>query len=372
MSQEAEIMFEIERQRRQELYRARVRNKTQEFYQRYREQYENMRAQGYADYIPEEMRQLERDLNTVSSLLSGDPEAAREVSQEIGTYIHSLWGLGREAEKTFHETARLEAERIRQERAAQKNLALSRYYAIISEVESIAASLAENDITAVRQAVLSGEISAPQEVEARLAGIIESAKKQAADWKEKKLQEQKRQSMIAQIEEQEKSLQADRYEDRAKGQAILERLANIKRKAVSGSLETEDMNRQLREITQESDEAVVSENVRREVVAAIYKWFSSHDFTVSKPQIKDGNVILTAQRPSGNRAQFMLRMDNKMFYRLDGYEGQSCLKDISAAKADWESVYGIKLTGENIRWQNPDRVLRRQTMTSTSMGGNMQ
>ena len=371
MSQEAEIMFELERQRREELFRARVRNKTQEFYQRYLKQYEDMCSQGYKDYIPDEMRQFGRDLNTISELLNSDPKAARQVSQEVGSYIHSLWGLGKEAKQTFSETARIERERIKQEQAEQQSASLSRYYAVLSDLDSIVANFALNDLSTIKQAVLSGEISTPQEVDRRLGQIIPKAKEQAAAWKEKKQQEQQKQTMIAQIEEQMEVLKTDNYEDKTKAQSIMDKLADIKSRAAKGVLAFDDMKEQLQEVTKKSDEILVEENVRREVVIAIYKWFSSHNFTVSKPKLDKGNVIITAQRPSGNRAQFMLRLDNKMIYRLDGYEGQSCLKDISSAKADWESVYRIKFKDETIKWQNPDRILRHQNQTSSSRGGNM-
>lgn len=370
MSQEAEIMFELARQRREELFRTRVRTKTQEFYQRYRKQYEDMIAQGYGEYIPQEMTQFENDLNSVSELLDSDPAAAREVSMEIGSYVHDLWELGKEAMQTFYEAAQAERERARQEKEAQQNTTLARYYSILSEVEPIAANFAADELSKVKQSILSGEISTAQNLETRLGSVLDAAKEKATAWKNQKRNEQKSAAMVAQIEEQEKIFQSERHEDKTKAQALIDKLAKIKHKAAAGSLKAEEVKQQLSEISRESDEIFVGENVRREVVVAICKWFSAHDFTVSKPKLVDGNVVITAQRPSGNKAQFILRLDNKMFYRLDGYEGQSCLKDISAAKSDWESVYGIKLSDETIKWQNPDKILRRQTQTFTSTGGN--
>ena len=55
MSQEAELVFALEQRRREELFRARVSNKTREFYMHYQDQYNDMCSQGYRDYIPEEM-----------------------------------------------------------------------------------------------------------------------------------------------------------------------------------------------------------------------------------------------------------------------------------------------------------------------------
>lgn len=370
MSQEASLMYELERQRRQELYLARVRNKTQEFYQRYRKQYDDMLAQGYDNYIHDEMSRLKGDLDTIHSLLSTGPEAARQVSQEVGSYIHSLWELGKEAKRVFQETARLERERVKKEQAERKNEALSRYFELLSGMDPIAAKFAMSELSAIKEAIISGEISAPQAVESRVGTAMAKASKEAAAWKKEKQQEQQKKTLVAQIEEQQEILMADNYEDKARGQAIMDKLADIKRRAAAGEIDNDGVKEQLQEVTKESDSVLVKEEERREMVKAIYKWFRAHDFTVSKPKMADGAVVLTAKRPSGSRAQFELTLDNKMLYRLDGYEGQSCLKDISSAKADWESVYGIKVSDEVVKWQNPDRILRQKGRTDTGMGGN--
>ena len=371
MSQEADIMFEMERQRREQLFLARVRNKTQEFYLRYRKQYDDMLKQGYDAYIPDEMRRFNQDLNTVESLLQSNPAAAREVSQEIGSYIHSLWGLGKEAQRTFHETARLERARIKQEQAQKQSETLTHYYEVLSGLDSIAATFAARELETIKQGILAGNISSIQELDTKLQPILSNATKQAQAWREQKKSEQGKQAVVAQIEEQKAVVQAEKFEDKAKAQAILDKLEEIKKRAVAGNISGEDANKQIADVAKETDETLTDENVRREMVKAIYKWFNAHDFTVSKPRVVDGSVLLTAKRPSGNRAQFKLGLDNKMTYQLDGYEGQSCLKDIASAKSDWETVYGFVFKDEVIKRQNPDRILRQQNRTVSSRGGNM-
>lgn len=370
MSQEASLVFELERRRREQLFRARVESKTREFYMRYQNQYENMCSQGYLDYIPEEMGRLEQDLNTIGRLLTSDPVSARQVSQEVSSYIHGLWGLGKEARQVFQESAHVACIEAKREKEKAQIATLSRYYDIIGGLDSITANFAGAELADIKNGVISGAIADVSDVEAKLQPIISKAKNEAANWKAQKQQEQEKQAVIAQIEEQKESVKAEKFEDNSKAQEILSKLEEIKRRTTADNISTKEVKEQIESVAKETDAALVGEEVRRETVKAVYKWFKSHDFSLSKPKLIDGAVVITAQRPSGNKAQFKLTLDNKMWYRLDGYEGQSCLKDISSAKADWESVYGIHLSDEVVKWQNPDRILRQQGQTETDIGGN--
>ena len=369
MSQEAELVFALARRRHEELFRARVSSKTREFYMRYQDQYNDMCSQGYRDYIPEEMSRLAQDLDNIGRFLSSDPAVARQVSQEVGRYIHSLWGLGREARQVFQESARVARLEAKRKKEAAQNAAMSRYYDVIAGLDSIVANFAASALNEIKSAISSGSVTTVQDVEEKLQPIIERAHVDAANWKEKKKQEQARQTVIEQIEEQKASVKAEKFEDNAKAKKLLDKLEELKEHANAGNISVKEIQEQIQSVTEETDEVLVGEEVRRETVKAVYKWFNAHDFTLSKPKLIDGAVVITAQRPSGNKAQFKLTLDNKMWYRLDGYEGQSCLKDISSAKSDWESVYGIHLSDEVVTWQNPDRILRRQGQTESNIGG---
>lgn len=369
MSQEADIVFALERRRREKLFKERVRNKTQEFYMRYQEQYNEMCSQGYRDYIPEEMSHLAQDLYTIGNLISSDPVSAREVSQEVGSYIHSLWGLGREARQVFHESARIVRLEAQREKAAAQNAAMSRYYEVIGGIDSITANFAATALNDIKNGITSGSIDTVQDVEVKLMPIIEKAKKDASEWKVQKQKEHEGRAVVEQIEDVKKSVAAEKFEDNAKSKALLDKLEEIKSRATAGAVSVKEVQEQIKSVTEETDEALVGEEVRRKMVEAVYEWFDAHDFSISKPKLIDGAVVITAQRPSGNKAQFKLTLDNKMWYRLDGYEGQSCLKDISSAKADWESVYGVTFSDESVKWQNPDRILRKQGQTESDIGG---
>ena len=95
MSRSYEYSYELQRAARQAVFNARVRKTTERFYQRYLEQFHQMQQQGYEAYIPDEMQRLQNDLSLIRQLLVTDPAEAREVSFTVGSYIHSLWPLGR-------------------------------------------------------------------------------------------------------------------------------------------------------------------------------------------------------------------------------------------------------------------------------------
>lgn len=373
MSQEAMVVFALEEKRREELSRKRVENKTREFYERYREQYNEMCEQGYQDYIPEEMGRLKRDLDNIGDWLSRDPFVAREVSREVGYYIHSLWGLGKEARRVFRESERIDRMEARRESAAAKNAAISRYYDIIGGLDSIVGNLVAPNLAGIQEAISSGTISTPQEVEMKLQPIIESAKVKAKEWKAQKQKEQEKQTIARQIEEIKKSVAGEKSGDSAQSKALQAKLDEIQSRAQAGTASREEVQEQIKAVTEEHDEALVDENVRGEMVRAVWKWFNDHDFSVEKPKKKDGAVIIRATKPSGKKAEFKLTLDNKMWYRLDGYEGQSCLKDIELAKKTWESVYRISFSDKAVIWENPDRILRQQGQTESNIniGGKM-
>ena len=237
-----------------------------------------MIARGYAECISDEMRRFKQDLDTISSLLQSDPVSARVVSQEVGSYIHTLWGLGAEAQKIFQEKARLERERLKQEQAQRQSETLSHYYDVISNLDSITASFAANELATIKQRISNNGISSIQELTARLQPIISNASIQASDWKEKKQREQSLQAASAQIEEQEEILRAEKFEDQSKAKVILDKLAEIKTRVISGEMPATEVGKQIATVTQETNEALVEENVRREMVKAIYKWFNAHEF----------------------------------------------------------------------------------------------
>ncbi len=369
MSQEENFGFALKAKRRERIRRRRITAKTQEFYVRYSNQYEDMCQQGFLDYIPDEMEQFEEDLESIEESLYHNPERARAISREVGSYIHSLWMLGKEAGNDFRESARLARAEAKREKAAAQNAAITHYYDVVGRLDSIVANFAGSSLETIKNDILSGRVATPQEADAALSKVIEKAKTEANEWKEKTREKHAKSAVIEQIEEVRTSVQEEKFEDDKKSAELLAKLDEIKERVEKGELGIREAAVESHRVEEKAQETLVDEEARCEMVKAIVEWFRKHGFTVSQPMLVDGVVCITAKTPSGKRGQFKV-MPDKMYYRLDGYEGQSCLKDIAEAKEQWESVYGFRLSDEVVTWQNPDRILRRQGQTESDIGGN--
>ena len=90
MSRSYEYSYALEAAMRRQIYLNRVSSTTEQFYSRYIEQYNRMKKDGFAAYIPAEMTRLESDLSRIRAMLITDPEEARELSFTVGSYIRSL------------------------------------------------------------------------------------------------------------------------------------------------------------------------------------------------------------------------------------------------------------------------------------------
>ena len=142
-----EIERQIRQARQQAEYEARrranetrIRNNTEQFYQRYLQQYEDMRSQGFETYMPNEMERLRSDLSQIPSLMYSDLGAARDVSIRIGEYIYLMYREGHTAEREYRRRE-IEAERQRQESERAERLRKQgeindAYYDLISGIQN--------------------------------------------------------------------------------------------------------------------------------------------------------------------------------------------------------------------------------------------
>ena len=116
------------------------------------------------------------------------------------------------------------------------------------------------------------------------------------------------------------------------------------------------------------EDAVISEEARREAVKAIYQQLKSQEFTVEAPRrfVVDGSdyVRIVARRPSGKQAVCDIDNHGSIKYKFDKYDGMTCLKDIERFNVDLEKIYSLKLTDERVLWSNPDRLTRDANETS--------
>jgi hypothetical protein len=115
----------------------------------------------------------------------------------------------------------------------------------------------------------------------------------------------------------------------------------------------------IRKAQENANAEIISEKVRRESVKIIVQAIKKRGFMVDGKSIRidrDNNQVnIVAQKPSGAKAEFKVYMDGKFEYRFDGYEGQTCQKDIQPFMDDLEEVYGIKVVKQTEIWSNPDK-----------------
>ena len=119
MSRADEYRYQIQRQRKQELDRQRVRETTRPFLERYRSVLNDVASQGLGDVIPAEFRELSSDLQRMEALLESDPFAARDMSCSIGGRFHGLPRFAREQRRSRQEAELAAAEAFRNSQQAE-------------------------------------------------------------------------------------------------------------------------------------------------------------------------------------------------------------------------------------------------------------
>ena len=124
MSRADEYRYQIQRQRKQELDRQRVRETTRPFLERYRSVLNDVIGQGLDAVVPEEFRELSFALDRMETLLDSDPFAARDMSRSLGGRLHGLPRFAREQRRSRQdaELAAAEAFRKAQQAEAERQL----------------------------------------------------------------------------------------------------------------------------------------------------------------------------------------------------------------------------------------------------------
>ena len=117
-----------------------------------------------------------------------------------------------------------------------------------------------------------------------------------------------------------------------------------------------DLQEHLVSETDKVDGEIADETVRREVIKAIYQSLRKTGFIVDAPQLNGDVVLLRAQKPAGQQAEFKVKLDGGLTFKFDNYEGQKCKKDINEVTALLEECYGVKLSNNKVIWSNPDRI----------------
>ena len=371
MSSSYEYSYALEAARRRQIYLNRIAATTEQFYYRYSQQYIEMKNRGLAAYIPSEMSRLESDLSRVRSLLSSDPEEARDLSYEVGSYIRSMSSLASGAREQFERAERMRVEALREKREQKQSALMNEYFEILQTITNpIVANYSISEMLQIRSDIESGRMTSVIELRKKSSDIISSAEGRATEWKKDAFKKNRQKDAAQAISEAEERLRSERIENQEKTQEFLDRISKLKAGIETGAIDAENAKKQVIELENEVDETLISEETRRETVTAIVKQLQKQEFTVEKPQLikTDGKnyVKIVAKQPSGKRAVCNVDLRGKIAYKFDNYEGMTCLKDIEKFNVDLEQIYSVKLSDERVLWQNPDRL----SMDATSLPNN--
>jgi hypothetical protein len=117
-------------------------------------------------------------------------------------------------------------------------------------------------------------------------------------------------------------------------------------------------NEQIQKIREKANEEIITESIRKETLKVIRSAIENRGFKIVATKLqKDVNeVVMIAQKVSGEIAKFRVMLDGKFIYEFkDGYKGQACRKDTEPFMKDLQDIYGIKIKKQEEIWSNPDK-----------------
>lgn len=373
MSSSYEYSYQLEAERRRQIYLNRIAATTEEFYRRYEQQYGEMLSHGLSAYIPSEMSRLESDLARIRDLLVSDPESARDISFDVGSYIRSMSSLASAAREEFDRSERMRVAALRAEREQQQSELMNEYFKILQTITNpIVVNYSISKMQELRKDIENGKLSSSTELKEISASIISEAEKKASDWKENTVKKHYQKNVAQAINEAESRLKSEKIENQNKTQEFLNKINKLRSALENGTIDSNTIEKKVIELENEVDETLISEETRREIVISIIKQLQKQEFTVEKPQLvqTDGKnyVKIVAKQPSGKRATCNINLRGKIAYKFDNYAGMTCLKDIEKFNIDLEKVYSIKLSDERVLWENPDKLSMDANTLPTNEG----
>lgn len=120
-----------------------------------------------------------------------------------------------------------------------------------------------------------------------------------------------------------------------------------------------------REVFRETYNEIIRERMRNATLKAIIRAIRETGFVVdTKNNIKIDRkrdiVKMVAQKPSGQLAEFEVKLDGKFMYHFDGYEGGTCTNDIQPFLKTLEEIYGIHILNETVYHDEPLKELKQR------------
>ena len=363
MSRADEYRYQIQRQRKQELDRQRVRETTRPFLERYRSVLNEVASQRLDDVIPAEFLELSSELRRMEALLESDPFAARDMSRSLGGRFHGLPRFAREQRRSRQEAELAAAEAFRNSQQAE----IERQLQLRAELEAawreglsgwstpVALNAAFAELQQLRERLLGN--AANNMTSAQISAALREVRQRYEEDAERQLQEMKmrvqREAVTDVLTLQREQLEQEANKDGGKRAAKLrEALAHAIGLAPAEQAEA------LNQLVQEQDEAAVDESQRREVVRAVYQSLQQAGFVVDRPEhlVSEGEdqVLIRARRPAGAQADFRVNLSGHLSYKFHQYKGKTCEKDVAPVMATLQDAYGISLSDKRVIWVNPD------------------
>lgn len=355
MSREFDVRLEMQeakmraRQQREEANRERVRNSTTSFLAGYKERLNNMKSEGLDKFIS--LNSLEMDIINAESNLFTDPFYAREISFNIGSYINEL---------------ERNAKDIKKEQIALNKDELSDFY--YSEIRNISDSLviefAKDELKEIRESLKNYNgmnlDDFKKDIKEKIVEATRKAMFKASEYKRKKNMEMKKEQAQMDLDNMESEIKKqniDSEENKKKQEEILLQITRAKIALRDNNVEDNEVKNIIDVTQSQTNEFLIDEETRREVVKSIINSLKLQEFDITKTALNEhGEVLINAKRPSGKRASCKVALDGKMTYKFDNYEGQTCVKDIEKFEKDMEQIYSIKFNDKRKTWENPDRI----------------
>jgi hypothetical protein len=366
MSESTRYRWSIESQRRRQEYLNRISENTSRFHTRYSALLADLVHQGLEHYMPKEFSRMRNELDALDSLLSNDPEQARDLSLQLGAQISQLPAMAREAKREF-EVRERQRQRELSEMRRKATSELGQYLqSLIADIrDPIERDFAFDGLKAL-QSEYAGRVVDTQELpkvkedlRGRAQSIRYAAVAKAKAWKERKGQEtiHEAQEMLLGIHKEQADADASRNPQAV--QSMLASLDAMRQQIVVRGCSLDEIQHKLAAETEKTDVAVADENCRRMVVRSIMDSLEKSGFVVGKPQRQTGEkdeVVILARKPAGAEAAFRVTADGTMVYKFDNYEGMKCKTDIDQVLPMLQEIYGVELSDARVLWQNPDRI----------------
>lgn len=355
MSQVAHADWALQEARRRQIYLERQAEIARNFAAGYRHALADLESTGLAEFVRSEVDRLAAAVAGVEQLADQDPEAAQAQAYRLGSAVHALPAMAH--------TARRHAEQLEREQERQRAIEARRerdasHGAWAKEVgnwnDPLASALAYTELAELRQRFFAGgQARAPQaevrkavdEVRARAIQAADQQRNSAAGQAAEQVRQQQARQAVEVLEQTSGTSQATK----ARLQQLNRQLPSLQGKAVLQAVATAQAD---------VNALVVDERCRKEAVRAVMGALRTSGFVVDAPYLQavgdHDEVVVRAARPSGNRAEFRVRVEGDLTWHFDGYKGAACKKDLDVVLPRLADIYGVKLSEKRVVCQNPD------------------